>query len=455
MNKAFKHLIDFKQLGIIRFDSIFTIIEANRDAEMLLKKISISPDAKDLLEHFPEFIGNEASLKKILDRKTHNFRMEYVNRIDSDNRLCYLNLLVLPDEEKGKAILVIDDVTASAKMQQEFNQQKYLLLLRESGTSHVDRRIDESLLGKSSAIINVREMIQKIAKVSATTVLLLGESGTGKNLAARIIHYTSGPTAAPFVDINCAALPETLIESELFGYEKGAFTHATSSKPGLLEEAQGGTVFLDEIGDLPLNLQSKLLSVLETKKFRRLGSTTTTEVKARIVCATNRNLEALVSEKRFREDLYYRLNVVAMTLPPLRGLGEDVLIIADAIINHYNREFKKNVAGLTTPAKKKLLEYTWPGNVRELKNCLERAMIFIDDVWIDHADLFIGPDRQQPQDREWTVPPTGIMLEDVERQLIVSALDQTNGNKAKAARLLGLTRDTLRYRLEKYSLRSS
>ena len=209
---------------------------------------------------------------------------------------------------------------------------------------------------------------------------------------------------------------------------------------------------LEEIGELPLNLQAKLLSVLETKRFRRLGSNKPIGVKARIIAATNRDLKKAVVEKNFREDLYYRLDVVSLTLPPLHSLGEDILIIADHLLTVFNMECKKKVKGFTEAARQALLNHTWPGNVRELSNCLERAMIFNEDEWIDETDLIFGHPVQTQDMQEWNVPPTGIILEDVERRLIVSAMQQADNNKSKAARLLGLTRDTLRYRLEKYNL---
>jgi transcriptional regulator with PAS, ATPase and Fis domain len=263
------------------------------------------------------------------------------------------------------------------------------------------------------------------------------------------------PADAPFVEINCAALPEHLIESELFGYEKGAFTHAVTSKPGLLEEARGGTLFLDEIGEMPLNMQAKLLNALETKQFRRLGSTKSIETDLRVIAATNRHLHNDVDRKRFREDLFYRLNVVSITMPPLRELGSDILLISEYLLKLFNVEFKKDVKGFTEDARQLLLNYSWPGNVRELSNCLERAMIFTEHESLDATDLVIfSPQAQRGKHplQQWVVPPGGIILEEVERQLILSALQQSDHNKSKAARLLGLTRDTLRYRLDKYQI---
>jgi two-component system response regulator AtoC len=364
----------------------------------------------------------------------------------------YLNLLFLSGEDKEKGTLILENSTEKAKILQEINQQKYELLLYKSVSSIRKQLLSEGILGHSREIQKVRELIQKISKVPSATVLLLGESGTGKNLAARVIHYSSMPPDAPIVDINCAAIPENLIESELFGYEKGAFTHATTTKMGLFEGAEGGTIFLDEIGELPLNLQAKLLSVLETKSFRRLGSNKSLEVKARIITATNRDIQQEVSEGKFRSDLFYRLNVVSITLPPLRKMGKDILLIAHHFINIYNIEFKKNVRGFTKEAEEALLNYPWPGNVRELSNCLERAMIFVNNEFLSQQDLLLHQPQNSQIEHTWQIPPEGISLEAVERNLILSALDRTRGNKSKAARLLGLTRDTFRYRLEKHGL---
>ena len=452
MNDTTRQLLAHKNLGMILFDSDFTIVETNPVAESIFGAISTPSPQKDLLEVFPEFIGSEQLIQDIVEKRAADFRLDYVNRSNAEGQLHFLHLLVLSDEEPDRGLLVIEDVTERAMMLQELNQQRYELLLYKSSATFRKQFLSESILGKSPAIREVRHTIQKISRIPNTTVLLLGETGTGKDLAARVIHYSSMPADAPFVDINCAALPENLIESELFGYEKGAFTHATVSRPGLLEEAEGGTILLDEIGELPLGLQAKLLSVLENKRFRRLGSNKPVKVNLRIIAATNRDLQKAVAEKRFREDLFYRLNVVTLTLPPLRKLAKDIMIMADHFLKIYNLEFKKRSKGFTEPAKKKLLEYSWPGNVRELSNCLERAMIFLENESVDDTDLIISHLGQSQHTSEWSVPAAGISLEEVERQLIVSALEQAAGNKSEAARLLGLTRDTLRYRLEKHQL---
>ena len=455
MNKTLKRLLDNKNMGAIVFDFDFNVVEVDDIAAALLNALGLSMSASNLLTLFPEFIGSESLLKNILEKKGDDFRLDFVNRSDADGNTKFINLLIFPDDTAPCGLLIVEDVTEQALAQQQINQQRYELHLYQHDADFRSRFLSESILGNSEPILEVRETIRKLSGVPGATVLLMGETGSGKNLAARVIHYSSMPAEAPFVDINCAALPEQLLESELFGYEKGAFTHATASRPGLFEEAHGGTVFLDEIGELPINMQAKLLHVLETKKFRRLGSNKKIEVNARIISATNLDLQEEVNRQRFREDLFYRLNVVSIKLPPLRAMAKDILVIAEHLVNIFNIEFKKQVRGFSEDAKQLLLQYQWPGNVRELSNCLERTMIFIEKEEIDASDLAVlqPSDLQNVGiDSQWTVPPGGIVLEDIERQLIVSALKQAANNKSKAARLLGLTRDTLRYRLEKYNI---
>ena len=274
-------------------------------------------------------------------------------------------------------LLLLEDVSADAKIRQELLQQRNDLLLLKQQPYLKGMAADE-IIGDSPAIMAIRKTIRQLNQVPRATILLLGESGTGKNLAARILHHGAMPPDAPFVEINCAALPENLIESELFGYEKGAFTHAVASRDGLFKEAENGTIFLNEIGELSLPLQAKLLSVLEDKFYRRLGSNKLVHVETRIMAATNRELSREVAQKRFRGDLYYRLNVVSINMPSLRHMNTDVLTIAEHLVSVFNGELEKHVQGLTPAAKKLLLDYSWPGNVRELSNCIERAMIFCE-----------------------------------------------------------------------------
>lgn len=319
----------------------------------------------------------------------------------------------------------------------------------------------ENIAGKSRIMNEIRKLAQKVASSEATTVLILGESGSGKDLFARAIHYESSRRDRPFFAMNCAAVPETLLETELFGHEKGAFTDAKTLKKGIFELADGGTVFLDEISEMKYPLQAKILRVLEDQTFRRVGGIKDITVNVRIVAASNRNLEEAVSEGIFREDLYYRLSVIPIHIPPLREHGEDVPALVEFFINHFDVKFKKHVKGVTKEAMALLKAYTWPGNVRELKNVIERAMILEDDEFIDVAQLPIRVSEPQSALKkmennkngfDFQIPKTGISLEYVEKELIQQALSFAGGNKTKAARLLNITRDTLRYKVKKYDL---
>ena len=312
-----------------------------------------------------------------------------------------------------------------------------------------------SLVGQNPRMVEIFALVRKIATSSATTILLQGESGTGKDLLANAIHYASDRAKKPFMNITCSALPENLLESELFGHEKGAFTDAKQSKKGLLELADGGTIFLDEIGEMGLGLQSKLLRFLEERMFKRVGGTVDIKVDVRIVAATNTNLEQAILEGRFRKDLFYRLKVIPIYIPPLRERPDDIPLLVKHFIDHFNREFKKGTRGITNGALKTLMEYPFPGNVRELKNIVERIMILENKEVIDVGDLpreILGHGEAAPAQHTFVLPPGGVILEDVERGLLEQSLKRTGGNQTRAARLLGLTRDTLRYRMKKFDL---
>lgn len=318
----------------------------------------------------------------------------------------------------------------------------------------------QMIIGKSKAIMEIKALIKKIAEADVKVVLIEGESGVGKELVARAIHAEGPRCRRPFVAINCASLPETLLESELFGYEKGAFTDAKTTKKGLIEFADGGTLFLDEIGDMPLNLQAKLLRFLEDRTVRKLGGLQNVNVDVQIIAATNKNLRKLVSQGTFREDLYYRIQVVPIVIPPLRERREDILELAHFYIKVFNREFKKNIKGFAPIAEKLLLQYDWPGNVRELKNAIERAMIFEDSdrikVEMLPVEIITLSSRQgqvmSNRGVEIKIPETGIDIEEVEKELIKQALNIAKGNQSKAARLLHIGVDAMRYRMKKYGL---
>jgi transcriptional regulator with PAS, ATPase and Fis domain len=303
----------------------------------------------------------------------------------------------------------------------------------------------------------VLNFVRRVAASEATTILLEGENGTGKDLVAKTLHYQSLRQAEPFIAINCAAIPDSLLESELFGYEKGAFTDARAQKRGIFELADKGTLFLDEIGEIPLMLQAKLLRVLEEQSFRRLGGLKDIKLDLRVVAATNKNLREAVKEGAFRQDLYFRLNVIQILIPPLRERAEDIVPLTKFFVEHYNRKFKRNIEGVTEASAKLLLSHDWPGNVRELRNAIERAMILEEGSLIAPPSLPIAISRPDasalPVPASVDIPTDGLSLEDNERSLLARALEKTNGNQTQAARLLRITRDTLRYKMKKFNLR--
>ena len=304
------------------------------------------------------------------------------------------------------------------------------------------------------------DMIQRLAQAGATTLLVQGESGTGKDLVSRALHYQSPRRDHPFFALNCAAIPETLIETELFGYEKGAFTDAKTLKKGVFEMADGGTVFLDEISEMNLNLQSKFLRVLEDQTFRRVGGVKDISVNVQVVASTNRDLEAAVREGKFREDLFYRLSVIPIQIPPLRERKEDIPLLVEHFIQRYNTQFRKKVEQVSPDGMKLMMSYSWPGNIRELKNAIERAMILVDKDRIDVAHLPIriaDPSTTNSMPRASgtalvRLPSEGAGLEDIEKNLLEQALQHAHGNKTRASRLLKISRDTLRYKVKKHHL---
>ena len=308
----------------------------------------------------------------------------------------------------------------------------------------------DAIIGDSPAMLRVKNLLTRVANSPASTVLLTGETGTGKDLAAKAIHYNSDRAARPFVNITCSALPEQLLESELFGHERGAFTDARQQKRGLFETADGGTVFLDEIGEMTLALQSKVLRFLEDKTFKRVGGLADITVDVRVVAATNRDLEDEVVAGRFREDLFYRLQVMPIALPPLRERRGDIALLTRYYIERYNAEFRKRVRGVTPEAATLLETYRWPGNVRELRNAIERAMLLVDREWLA-ADDFQSLTRTAIGSG-FRLPAEGLVLEEVEKQLVVQALERAHGNQTQAGHLLGINRDQVRYRIEKFGL---
>jgi DNA-binding NtrC family response regulator len=312
------------------------------------------------------------------------------------------------------------------------------------------RRFGE-LVGSSSAMLRVYELVERAAPSDAA-VLVTGESGTGKEVVARSLHERSKRSTGPFVSVNCAALPEALLESELFGHVRGAFTDAHASRSGLFAEARGGTIFLDEIADMPLALQPKLLRVLQQRTVRPVGSDREVEVDVRLVTATNRDIEALIAERGFREDLFYRINVIHVEMPPLRARGGDILLLARHFLERFSKQMEKPALGFEQAAAERLLEYAWPGNVRELSNCVERAVVLSRGPAITFEDL---PEKIRAYRASHVVvasddPSELASLEEVERRYVLRVLDAVQGNKTKAAHILGLDRKTLYRKLESY-----
>ena len=319
------------------------------------------------------------------------------------------------------------------------------------------QQIDDPIVGiygNSPKIQAVKNLITLVASTPRTSVLIQGESGTGKELVANAIHYASVRRNKALVKINCSAIPDNLIESELFGHEKGAFTDAKILKKGIFEIANGGTLFLDEVSSLKLSLQPKLLRILETQSLRRVGGTVDIPVDVRIVTATNKNLEDSVKDGEFREDLYYRLKVMVIDVPPLRERQEDILPLAKLFLNRNNQEFNKNILGISTEAEKVLLYYSWPGNVRELKNVIERASILCQDNWLgpDHLPLELQMESEATHVETESEYSADFSLNEMEKRHILHVLKQNKNNKSRTARVLGISRSTLREKLRQYGL---
>lgn len=337
-------------------------------------------------------------------------------------------------------------ITLSRALQHRHLQEKVHLLKAQVRR----QQADDELLGESPALLKVKEQISRIAGLD-TSVLISGESGTGKELVARALHRQSRRNEGPFVAINCAALPETLLESELFGHVRGAFTDARENRKGLFVEASGGTLLLDEIADLPLSLQPKLLRVLEDHKIRPLGSSEEIDCDVRILAASHHDMDEAVKQGRFRNDLFYRLNVIQLNLPPLRERGNDILLLTLSFIQQLSQRFGKSVTGLAQPAAACLLAYPWPGNVRELRNIIERALALSCHDLITLEDLpeqILHPDGDSPLPPSLVDPGTILPLEEMERRYIHQVLEQLDGNRTLAARLLGVDRKTLYRKLK-------
>ena len=341
---------------------------------------------------------------------------------------------------------------------QKYKIKNKILILEKQSQGFI-----ENIIGQSDKMKEVYEKINILSQNDSVTVLIRGETGTGKELVADAIHNKSIRKDSPILKINCTTIPGQLVESELFGFERNAFTGAGAKKKGLFEIADGGTVFLDELGEIPLEIQAKLLRVLEERKFRRIGGLEDIEVDIRIIAATNKDLEQAVKEKEFREDLYYRLNVVPVEVPPLRERGNDILLIAQYFIDKFNINFKKSIKGFDKDAKLKLLSYYWPGNIRELKNVIERIVILNNGEWISSSNLPVEIQNYRNVENPAYVLSDDISMENdnfsleekmdgIEKQYLLEALEKSEDNQTKAAAMLGISRFALRRKMEKYSL---
>jgi len=429
----------------------YTVVTAERGAEGLDLYIEEQPDIVLLDVHLPDISG-----------------ITILENIKKENKDAII-IMVTAFGDVQTAVRTIK-MGAYDFVEKPFNLDKIKILISKAlETVSLRKEVSQfraelskkygfsNIVGRSVEMLKIFDLTRKVAKSDATTILLQGESGTGKDLIAKVVHYESSRAEKPFMDINCTALPESLIESELFGHEKGAFTDAKQLKKGLFELSEGGTVFLDEIADIKLSTQAKLLKVIENKTFKRIGGNKDISVNLRIIAATNKVLSEEVKKGNFREDLYYRLKVIPIVLPPLRERKDDTLLLATHFIEEFNREFKKHVKRLSSETEKAFLEYPWPGNIRELKNVIERAMILENHEYIlpEHLPLELLLFDKKALSLAGTsisIPPGGIDIEQVEKELIRQALDITKWNQTKAAKLLALTRDALRYRMQKFEL---
>ncbi|HKV46758.1 MAG TPA: sigma-54 dependent transcriptional regulator [Candidatus Acidoferrales bacterium] len=415
-----------------------------------------APDAESALEMLQ---------KDSFDLVLTDFKLPGMNGLDFLHaaKKVDANLPMIVMTAYGSVESAVDAMKAGASdyVLKPFSLAELMIVIRKELTSRQLREENRSLrealghryeytniVARSDQMQAVLSLVERVAP-SNSTVLIGGESGVGKDLIARAIHEHSQRAAGPFVKINSTAIPETLLESELFGYEKGAFSGAVGSKPGKFELADKGTLFLDEIGDVPPAIQVKLLRVLQEREFERLGGTKTHKVDVRLIAATNRDLRAALEEGSFREDLYYRLNVVAIDIPPLREHKDDIPALANFFLEKFSRESGKSPNSITPAAMKILIDHYWPGNVRELQNVIERAVTLSAGTTLDAENIHLDKPRQRPPTDGAASLPEGSTLEQWEEEMIREALRKAGGNKSQAARALGLSRNALRYRLSK------
>jgi DNA-binding NtrC family response regulator len=443
-------------LGLALSKDGFVVEDAPTGAEALVKLATFAPDVILLDLRLPDTDGIEV-LKRIRE-KTHRPAIIMMTAHGNDEVGFEAGRLGASDYLRKPFALE----TIREKIHNALENEKLKRDAQSARTLRLgDRDSDRFLLGRNSKMEDVYQIISKVANSKTSTVLIQGECGTGKELVAKALHHESFGRGLPFMVVNCGGFPANLLESELFGHEAGAFTDAKKRKLGLMELAHNGTLFLDEIGEMPIALQTSLLRALETKTFKRVGGVSDITVDVRIIAATNRDLKREVAMSRFRKDLFYRLNVVPIYLPPLRERREDILLLASHFIEHFNKELNKNIRGFSPTARARLLDYDWPGNVRELRNVIERAILLEseDEILLAHLPLEIsnGGGFEMLGDgdaREGSVF-IPVPLWEAEKRQILATLKHTKGNKTRAAQILQISRQTLRDKLRAYAIEDS
>lgn len=430
-------------------DEGYQVLEAANGPECMEMVRQHSPDIVLLDLRLPDVNGMEL-MKKIKEYDDHIVVIIITGQGDVQSAVDAMRMGAFHYKEKP---IDIADLKETIKKGLET-----LSLLKEVTFYRQQQRVDfdnNYVVGKDPLMIRVYDIIKKVARSKSTSVLIEGESGTGKEFVAKAIHYMSDRRDGLFIDFNCTALPEPLLESELFGHEKGAFTDAKAQKKGLFELADKGTLFLDEIGDMSYNLQAKLLRALQEQSFHRVGGTDKIKVDIRIIASTNKNLKKMLAEGKFREDLYYRLQVVPITLPPLRERKGDIMALVKHFIDRFNREFKKNVYRIAPETEKLLLEYPWPGNIRELKNVIERAiLLYAEDVLMPEHLMLGDMQKEETAESAPVQPITGLdmTLEQMEMNYISRVLEAVGWNKNQAAKTLGIDRTTLYTKIKRFNL---
>lgn len=445
LSSMIQETLEDKYAGVTSYDSMEHAIESFRESEpdVLLLDIFLGP--VNGLEIVSAIRSAGMSFPIILITGFNDIKLAVrAMRIGADD-------FIIKPFDKDQLEVTVDRALINYALRKKVKELEANLFMDDSA----------EILGTSPAIRKAVQIAQIVAKAEDTTALILGESGTGKELMARFIHMSSGRSRQPFITINCGAIPRDLAENEFFGYEKGAFTGATEKvKPGRFEQADKGTILLDEVGELSLEMQVKLLRVLQERTFYRLGGTKEVEVDVRVIAATNRDLEQLVEEGKFREDLYYRLNVAMITLPPLRERQEDILPLASVFVTEFNKKFTKTVSGFSPEAADILQHHPWKGNIRELRNVIERIILLESEETISKDSLsFLRNTSQSQKQKELQdgqhilqIHPDGVEMNNVIKDLILKTLSITGGNQIRAAKILGVSRAKLRYRIDQLGI---